>query len=135
VWLQKLCVFDAKQRPKASQALKGFEDLLGPAAGPIPPSESTPEPKVDYRNLLPGFVLRGKYSVENVLGKPGAFGVAYKVIDTFGDIARVMKIYTGRENIDERMRQEYQTLLRIPPHPNVVKVIDGDYLEGYGYPI
>lgn len=77
-------------------------------------------------------MLRGKYSVENVLGKPGAFGVAYKVIDTFGDIARVMKIYAGRENIDERMRQEYQTLLRIPPHPNVVKVIDGDYLEGMG---
>ncbi len=133
-WLQKLCFLDVKQRPKASQALKEFEDLLGPAAGPIPPSESTPEPKIDYRNLPAGFVLRGKYSVEKVLGKPGGFGVAYKVIDTFGDIARVMKIYTGRENIDERMRQEYQTLLRIPPHPNVVKVIDGDYLEGYGCP-
>lgn len=133
-WLQKLCVLDAKRRLTATKALAEFEALLGPAAGPMPASESTPEPKVDYRNLPAGFVLRGKYSVERILGKPGGFGVAYKVVDTFGDIARVMKIYTGRENIDERMRQEYQTLLRIPAHTNVVKVIDGDYLEGYGYP-
>jgi hypothetical protein len=35
VWLQKLCVFAAKQRPKASQALKDF-DLCGDSPGDGP---------------------------------------------------------------------------------------------------
>jgi len=134
-WLQKLCFFDPKQRPSAHQALKEFEAVLAPAA---PASATSPSSSsvavVDYAKLSAGFLLRGKYSVEKTLGKPGGFGVVYKVIDTFGDIARVLKIYTGQINIDERMRQEYQTLLHIPPHPNVVRVIDGDYLDGGGPP-
>jgi serine/threonine protein kinase len=133
-WLQSLCFFAPEKRPTAKGALQSFEALFGPAAGLHESSVGTAEPRPDYKDLPSGFVLRGKYTVEKLLGMPGAFGVAYKVIDTFGDIARVMKIYTGPTDLDSRMRQEYQTLLRIPPHPNVVKVIDGDYLDGGGPP-
>jgi serine/threonine protein kinase len=133
-WLQGLCCFDPHKRPLAKTALQEFEGLFGPAAALHDSSLASVEPKPDYKSLCAGFVLRGKYTVEKMLGKPGGFGVAYKVIDTFGDIARVMKIYTGPTDLDARMRQEYQTLLRIPAHPNVVKVIDGDYFDGGGPP-
>ncbi len=36
-------------------------------------------------------MLKGKYLVEGPLGK-GGFGSVYKVIDTFGDVTRVLKI-------------------------------------------
>lgn len=130
-WLQRLCEFEPTNRLRAHDALKQFEELLSPAQQITLEITSSRSP-IDYTKLPTGFILRGKYSVERPLGKPGGFGVVYKVIDTLGDLARVIKIYTV--NVDERMRQEYQTLLRIPPHPNVVKVIDGDYLDGGGPP-
>jgi hypothetical protein len=67
--------------------------------------------------------------VEKRLGKPGSFGVAYKVIDTLGDVSRAMKlVLRDRNSTVDRLKKEYKTLLRIPDHPNVVKLIVSDFI-------
>jgi serine/threonine protein kinase len=64
---------------------------------------------LDYTNLQPGLLLKNKYQVEQALGK-GGFGRVYKVIDTFGDVTRALKIITAdRISTLERMKQEYRT--------------------------
>jgi len=68
--------------------------------------------------------------VEGPLGK-GGFGRVYKVIDTFGDVTRALKIITiDLSSTAERMKQEYRTLANLPEHVGVVRVYDGDFLEG-----
>jgi serine/threonine protein kinase len=134
-WLQSLCAFDAAERPPAAAALEKFQALFAPP--PPPETSATPEsepepaaPELDYKNLGPGIVL-GKYIVERPLGKPGGFGTVYRVVDTLGDVARALKIITAdRSSTVERMKQEYRTLLRIPEHPNVVRVWDAGFLAG-----
>src|SRR5205823_4036846 len=89
---------------------------------------------LDYNNLTPGTQLTHKFIVEKFLGK-GTFGVVYKVIDSFGDVARAVKIITrDRHSTLERLKKEYRTLLDIPEHPNVVRVIDADILPQDGSP-
>jgi serine/threonine protein kinase len=142
-WLQELCTFEPGERPTPAGALTDLEVLLNPSAAsaPVagaPPSAPAPEhaaPQPDYSNLLPQTQLTPKYVVEKRLGKPGSFGVAYKVIDTLGDVSRAMKIVLrDRVSIVDRLKKEYKTLLRIPDHPNVVKVIDADFIPGNGPP-
>jgi serine/threonine protein kinase len=59
----------------------------------------------------------------------------YKVIDTLGDMPRAIKlILSDRYSVTDRLKKEYRTLLRIPSHPHVVKVIDADFLSGSGLP-
>lgn len=131
-WLEGLCRFDETKRPSSADALAGFDTLFAP---PVPTSESEPEPSplgtpLDYSNLQPGTLLKGKYQVEAPLGK-GGFGRVYKVIDTYGDVTRALKIITtDRTSTVERMKQEYRTLANLPEHPGVVKMYDGDFMEG-----
>jgi serine/threonine protein kinase len=138
-WLQRLCTYEPADRPSALSALNDFHRLLSPsdasAAEVDPtPAKPTPEatpPQLDYSNLLPQTQLTAKYVVEKRLGKPGAFGVAYRVIDTLGDISRAIKlILRDRVSTLDRLKKEYKTLLQIPDHPNVVKVIDADVIPG-----
>jgi serine/threonine protein kinase len=135
-WLQSLCAEKAFDRPKAREALEELEQLLNPPA-PGPQLAAEPEPEevpLDVKNLQPGTVLDEKYSVERFLGK-GSFGVAYKVIDTLGDVPRAIKIITDdRVSVVARMKQEYRTLLRVPDHPRIVKVVDARVLNPGGYP-
>ena len=139
-WLQKLCTFDPDKRPSAAWALTELKVLLDPSAAsapevsPAPPSEP-PAPQLNYFELAAQTQLTPKYVVEKRLGKPGAFGVVYKVIDTLGDVSRAMKlVLRDRHSTLDRLKKEYRTLLRIPDHPNVVKVIDADFLPGGGPP-
>lgn len=142
-WLQKLCAFEPDQRSTPGWALAELKMLLDPSAaaeseGGVAPSTPNPEPappQLDYSNLLAQTQLTPKYVIEKRLGKPGSFGVAYKVIDTLGDVSRAMKIVLrDRVSILDRLKKEYKTLLRIPDHPNVVKVIDADFIPGNGPP-
>lgn len=142
-WLQKLCTSEPGERPTATLALSEFRLLLDSTAGSTPeaearalPSEAKPvASQLDYLNLLPQTQLTQKYVVEKRLGKPGSFGVAYKVIDTLGDVSRAMKlVLRDRSSVVDRLKKEYKTLLRIPDHPNVVKVIDADFIPGNGPP-
>jgi serine/threonine protein kinase len=139
-WLQILCTFDPDKRPSAAWALTELKVLLDPSAAgdeevrPAPTPEP-PTPQLNYGELAAQTQLTPKYVVEKRLGKPGAFGVAYKVIDTLGDVSRAMKlVLRDRHSTLDRLKKEYRTLLRIPDHPNVVKVIDADFLPGNGPP-
>lgn len=138
-WLQELCTFEPNKRPAPARALNELRTLLEPSAALVsaegaPPSPSAQEPaaaQLDYSNLLPQTQLTPKYVVEKRLGKSGSFGVAYKVIDTLGDISRAMKlVLRDRVSTVDRLKKEYKTLLQIPDHPNVVKVIDADFIPG-----
>lgn len=142
-WLQKLCTFEPAERPTPAWALTELKVLLDPsavsalAAGapPSTPALVPAAPQLDYSNLLPQTQLTPKYVVEKRLGKPGSFGVAYKVIDTLGDVSRAMKlVLRDRVSTVDRLKKEYKTLLRISDHPNVVKVIDADFIPGNGPP-
>jgi serine/threonine protein kinase len=83
----------------------------------------------DYHNLPKGYALTRKYIVQEHLGKPGAFGVVYKVFDTLADADRALKlILYDRHSTTERLRKEYRTLRHLPAHEHVVKVIDADFL-------
>jgi serine/threonine protein kinase len=131
-WLESLCRFAPTQRPGAVDALADFDKLFFPPSPESSSSESEPTPAatLDYTNLQPNTLLKNKYQVEGPLGK-GGFGRVYKVIDTFGDVTRALKIITtDRSSTFERMKQEYRTLANLPEHPSVVRVFDGDFLEG-----
>ncbi len=142
-WLQRLCTFDPDQRPTAKWAL----EKLGALVTPTPEPEAKPRPgtssslsrptlsPTDYSKLEPSTQLTHKYVVEKRLGRPGSFGVVYKVIDTLGDVPRAVKlILRDRHSTIDRLKKEYRTLLRVPEHPNVVRVFDADLLPGDGPP-
>jgi serine/threonine protein kinase len=132
IWLSSLCAFEPTDRPTAASALAGLAALFAPPQPASSTSESEPiaEAALDYSNLQPGTLLKNKYQVEIPLGN-GGFGRVYKVIDTFGDVTRALKIITtDRSSTFERMKQEYRTLANLPEHPSVVRVYDGDFLEG-----
>lgn len=143
-WLQKLCIFDPDKRPSAAQAAADLAALLAPKVGTEestkpPPPETAPElepaPELDYSQLAVGTHLTPKYVVQERLGRPGSFGVVYKVIDTLGDVTRALKlILRDRHSTLDRLKKEYRTLLRTPNHPRVVKVIGADLLPGGGPP-
>ena len=135
-WLEKLCAFGPEDRPDAATALSGFREMFAP---PVLPAEEdrestgTIEP-VDYTNLPAGFELKNKFLVESALGK-GGFSRVYKVVDTYGDVTRALKIITqDRSSTLERMKQEYRVLVQLPEHPNVVRIYDGDCVEGDAIP-
>ncbi len=139
-WLQRLCAFDPDRRPTAGKAATELATLLAAEASAeneptAPEPETEPRPEVDYSQLAPGTHLTHKYLVDRRLGRPGSFGVVYKVIDTLGDVSRAMKlILRDRHSTLDRLKKEYRTLLRVPEHPNVVKVIDADLLPRGGPP-
>lgn len=135
-WLQAFCRFHANERPSAAQALTALHTMLATpvVAAPVAPMPPTPENEVDYTNLPAGYLLTHKFIVEKKLGR-GNFGVVYKVIDTLGDVARVMKlILRDRYSPVDRLKKEYQHLLRIPEHPNVVRVLDAEVISGSNVP-
>ncbi|AEP29398.1 methylation-associated defense system protein kinase MAD6 [Brumicola nitratireducens] len=147
-WLQALCHKDASNRLTAEQALTNFKELWQPKTkieadnkpAILPTlirSEATSKSAtaVNYKRLKSGYQLSNKYIVQQPLGKPGGFGVVYKVTDTFGDVSRAIKlILHDRESVLERLKQEYRTLLKLPEHPYVVKVYDADVLPNDGPP-
>lgn len=138
-WLQRLCTFNPEERPGAEWAVSQLKSFSEPDAALAPQEkpQAAPAslPQVNYAELAAQTQLTPKYLVEKRLGKPGSFGVAYKVIDTLGDVSRVMKlVLRDRHSTLDRLKKEYRTLLRIPDHPHVVKVIDADFLPGGGPP-
>ncbi|MFL9777821.1 methylation-associated defense system protein kinase MAD6 [Vibrio cyclitrophicus] len=147
-WLQAICYKEASERLTAAHALERFNQLWKPkpelndvknqlknSVNNKPISAIKPEAMVNYKRLNSGYQLSKKYVVQQPLGKPGGFGVVYKVTDTFGDVSRAIKlILHDRESVLERLKQEYRTLLKLPEHPYVVKVYDADVLPNDGPP-
>lgn len=133
--LQKMCALAPSQRLTAAEALQQLQRILGTGGGggrgtgPVGRTGregATP----DYRNLPAGFQLTQKYTIRRKLGS-GTFGVVYQVYDNLAATDRVLKIVLrDRESVVERLRHEYQLLLRLEPHPNVVTAREADYLGG-----
>jgi serine/threonine protein kinase len=130
-WLQKLCAFDPEDRfASAAVALNDLSNLITPGSQ-TPPKQlqngEANQPAVNLTDLPKEYVLGDRFIVQQRLGRPGGFGVAYKVVDTLGDVVEVLKLITrDRRSVYERLRREYKTLLQVPEHPNVVKVIWAD---------
>lgn len=141
-WLQSLCAFDPAKRPASADAGYAIAELLLPGRQQRAEQPVAPEPvrtastlTVDYTDLPAGFELTHKFVVQRRLGRPGSFGVAYKVIDTLGDVTRAIKlILHDRHSTLERLKREYQQLVQIPEHPHVVRVLDADLIPGNGPP-
>jgi serine/threonine protein kinase len=145
-WLQRLCTFDPDERLTATAALEALDEALAastplepdaaaPPAKPTPPlPPSTPPLAVDWSNVPRGTLLAGKLEVQARLGS-GTFGVVYKVVDTLGDVTRAIKIILrDRHSTLDRLKKEYKTLVHLPEHPHVVRVIDANVLPGAGPP-
>ncbi|GAA4089621.1 methylation-associated defense system protein kinase MAD6 [Streptomyces hundungensis] len=147
-WLQMLCATDPAARPTAVEALRRLDLAVGagrapsrrigsssvrrdeqPAAGPA--IADTPRGPDFYRNLPADFQLGTKYLVRHRLGRPGSFGVAYRVYDTIRSRDRAVKlVLRDRDSTLERLRREHDVLARMEsaPHPNVVSMVDADRL-------
>ena len=135
-WLQRLCAFDVENRPAtAALALEDFNRIIGPdprEAGTgralQGPAATVGRPEIDYAALPRGHDLANRFRVEEKLGQ-GGFAVAYRVFDSFSDTSRVLKlIVKDRRSTFERLKREYGILERLPPHPNVVRVVWADKL-------
>ncbi len=143
-WLQRLCTFDPEVRPTARVALETLAEALaapsdeasvGSAVEHTQGSQApTPPLDVDWTDVPRGTLLAGKLEVQARLGH-GAFGVVYKVVDTLGDVTRALKlILRDRHSTLERLKREYKTLVHMPEHEHVVRVVDANVLPGDGPP-
>ncbi len=127
-WLQKLCDFDPEERFKsAAVTLVELNNIITPKSPVIPQPNTgeTPESlaEIDLQNLPADYTLDELFIIQKRLGQ-GGFGVAYKVFDSMGDRDLVMKLITrDKQSIYKRLVREYKTLLNIPEHPYIVKVI------------
>ncbi|APY87823.1 hypothetical protein A7J05_20815 [Streptomyces alfalfae] len=147
--IRRLLAADPAQRPDAAAAVAELEALLRAgsgagagggrgAGGHAPPGE--PEEPFDWSNphryygLPAGFRLTEKFHVRKELGR-GSFGVVYQVFNTLDDTDEVLKIITkDRESVEVRLKDEYRILRQLPPHPNLVRLIDADWLPKGGFP-
>ncbi|KIH97637.1 hypothetical protein LP52_18200 [Streptomonospora alba] len=125
--LQRMCALDPARRPSAADAAETLRRVTGAGGGEWRGDDSTPS-GVDYRNLSADHQLTRKYTVRRQLGS-GRFGTVYLVYDNLAAEDRAIKlVLRDRESWTERARQEYQVLLGLEPHPNVVRAENADYL-------
>jgi serine/threonine protein kinase len=129
-WLQRFCLLVPEERwESAAEALSALDEVLKPEEARQKPSDAFSSDAVDLKNLPPEHPLGTRFIVKKRLGKPGGFGVVYKVFDTIGDATLVIKlIVRDRESLSARLKHEYKALNNLPRHDNVVKLISADYL-------
>ncbi|MCD7439451.1 protein kinase [Streptomyces lincolnensis] len=148
-WLRTLCASDPAARPSALEALRRLDLAIGARQAParrIGSSAARPaqQPAADrlggsdeprgadfFKTLPPDFQLGTKYLVRHRLGRPGGFGVAYRVYDTIRSVDRAVKlVLRDRDSVLERLKREADVLQRLQsaPHPNVVSMVDADRL-------
>jgi len=130
--LGRMCALKPSARPTAADALRDLAALIRPGNTRLAEAAAGPSPaQPDYRDLPPGHQLTRKFTIRRRLGKPGSYGTTYQAYDNLAGLDRAVKIvHRDRESVVERLRVEYQLLLRLPAHPSVVKVESADYLDG-----
>ncbi|MCX5266851.1 protein kinase [Streptomyces sp. NBC_00199] len=132
---------DPRRRPEARDALELLERHRPSHGGRRGgPAEREDDGSFDWNNprnyaaLPPGFRLTEKFRVRAKLGQ-GQFGVVYRVYNVLDDKDEVLKILTGGgQEVEERLKKEYRALRRLPPHPNLVGLIDAEWLPKGGFP-
>jgi serine/threonine protein kinase len=148
-WLRTLCVTDPSARPSALEALRRLDLAMGARRAPAKrigssAGRAAQQPAADqpggsdlsrgadfFKNLPADFQLGTKYLVRHRLGKPGGFGVAYRVYDTIRSVDRAVKlVLRDRDSALERLKREADVLQRLQsaPHANVVSMVDADRL-------
>lgn len=130
--LRRMCALAPSARPTATDALRDLVRATRPSGNARIDSAPSDRPggRLDYRNLPVGHQLTRKFTIRRKLGS-GSFGTAYQAYDNLAAVDRVVKIvHRDRESVVERLKVEYQTLLRLAPHRSVVKVESADYLDG-----
>ncbi|MFI5570906.1 protein kinase [Streptomyces sp. NPDC051740] len=139
--IRELLAADPAARPPAREAIRRLEgadrgraraqDRRGEREDPGAFDWDDPH---SYTNLPEGFRLTEKFRVRSRLGH-GQFGVVYQVFNTLDDTDEVLKIITrDRDSVRDRLESEYRILRRIAPHPNLVRLIDAEFLPKGGYP-
>ncbi|NJK99758.1 MAG: protein kinase [Spirulinaceae cyanobacterium SM2_1_0] len=118
-WLQKLCALEPENRhASADEALHKLTEFLDE------------QKRLDLRNLPVGHVIDENYRVEERLGQPGSFAVAYKVFNGLYDKSQVLKlVVSDRYSTVERLKQELKPLLKVSKHPHIVDFIHADQLR------
>ncbi|WP_458086677.1 methylation-associated defense system protein kinase MAD6 [Streptomyces malaysiensis] len=132
---------DPQRRPEARDALELLERRrTAPGARRGGTAEREDDGSFDWNNprnyadLPQGFRLTEKFRVRAKLGQ-GQFGVVYRVYNVLDDEDEVLKILTGGGlEVEERLKKEYRALRRLPPHPNLVRLIDAEWLPKGGFP-
>ncbi|TDC57337.1 protein kinase [Micromonospora sp. KC207] len=134
--LRRMCALAPSARPTATEALRDLAWLIRPGNTRRAEATSAPTPpQPDFRDLPPGYQLTHKFTIRRRLGKPGSYGTAYQAYDRLAGLDRAVKIvHRDRDSVVERLRVEYQLLLRLPAHPSVVKVESADFLDGGDIP-
>lgn len=131
--LRRMCALQPSARPSAADSYERLQRLLRAPqrTGGRSGGTGTGGRRPDYRNLPEGYQLTRKYTIQRRLGRPGSFSAAYQVYDNLAGADRVIKIVDrDRQSVIERLKHEYQILLRLEPHPYVVRVESADYLDG-----
>ncbi|MFF4526554.1 methylation-associated defense system protein kinase MAD6 [Streptomyces bluensis] len=146
--IRRMLAADPALRPTAREAIGELERLLrgsgssgagGGFGGTVARGGSPDDPfdwsnPYSYRNLPDGFRLTEKFHVRKKLGQ-GKFGVVYQVFNTLDDTDEVLKIITNDpQSVGFRLKGEYRILRQLPPHPNLVRVIDADWLPKGPFP-
>ncbi|MGI5206150.1 methylation-associated defense system protein kinase MAD6 [Spirillospora sp. CA-108201] len=148
-WLRTLCATNPDTRPTALEALRRLNLAIGarrapakrigssaalpaqPPAADQPGDTDAPRGSDFFKNLPPDFQLGTKYLVRHRLGRPGGFGVAYRVYDTIRSLDRAVKlVLRDRDSVLDRLKREADVLQRLQsaPHLNVVSMVDADRL-------
>jgi serine/threonine protein kinase len=127
--LRRMCALAPSDRPSAADTLRELVRLSRPKEV-RPATQAATGERPDYRNLPTGYQLTRKFTVRRKLGT-GSFGTAYQAYDNLAAADRVVKVvHRDRESVIERLKLEYQTLLRLAPQRSLVKVEGADYLDG-----
>jgi hypothetical protein len=138
-WLRTLCETDPGVRPSALEALRRLDLAMGARRAPIKrigSSAARPaqQPAADqpggldasrgsdfFKDLPADFQLGTKYLVRHRLGRPGGFGVAYRVYDTIRSVDRAVKlVLRDRDSVLEPGRRRSRIARQKRAIPGVV---------------
>lgn len=134
-WLLKLCALEPSNRFAAAEdALQVLNQVVAiPSSGEIKEEQERQDERPPLTNLPKGYQLSNRFIIQEALGKPGGFAIAYKVFDSYGEVDRVLKlVIRDSRSVFERLKQEYRTFMQLPHHENVVEVVWADRFPELG---
>jgi serine/threonine protein kinase len=118
--LKLLSVNDLQARPSATEALEVLRKVMGGAtAAAAPDAVVNANPTAAF---APGTVIDGMFRVDAVLGK-GGFSRVYKVYHLDQLETYAMKLLSNDSQVDMLLHEYNKVGRKLPPHPNIAKMI------------